>query len=310
VYDAQELANLKMALAPWWARDPSDRSPRSVLVDGQPAEVFWDKAGNMYYEDGRPVLGQVTPFATNEQGVVGTAMTGPQAGGLARDFVQNAAGAAESANMGIDLLKNAFNNPTSLGVPGSIMRWGGGLLEGAKSLADAFDFSYAVGTTKEDLLLQETGTALDYDNFDYSSIDLDNLGLKGAAATQFLAGVYSIAFASAVAVQGTRPTDKDIQQFIDQIGGRSSSPTAFRHTIFQFMTQLDYRLESLATSYGLKETPEYKNAYIDNWKPKFREFLETYGETSGLMEEGLFLKNHDTGEVGIFNKINNEWEYF
>ena len=71
VFDAEEVANLKMSLAPWFARDPLDRSPRSVLVDGQPEEVFSDKAGNMYFEDGSPVLGHVTPFATNEGGVIG-----------------------------------------------------------------------------------------------------------------------------------------------------------------------------------------------------------------------------------------------
>jgi hypothetical protein len=55
-------------------------------------------------------------------------MTGAQEGGLARDFRQNAQGAAEAANMGATLLMNAGNNPTSLGVPGSMVRWAGNLV--------------------------------------------------------------------------------------------------------------------------------------------------------------------------------------
>jgi hypothetical protein len=261
-----------------------------------------------------------TGLSAEDLAARGSAMTGAQEGGLARDFRQNAQGAAEAANMGATLLMNAGNNPTSLGVPGSMVRWAGNLVTGMRTLADYAGYEYAAGTTKEDLLMQQEGYTADWD---WSKVNWKGLGIDeaGAAAERFRAGVYGIAFASAVAVQGTRPTDKDIQQFIDQIGGTATNPKGFMDTIYQFMDQLDYRLDTIATSSGIKYkkdlqgnytdefTVDYGDSITNTWKPAFKNFLNTYGEQSGKMDNGEFLVN-DQGHIAIYDRALDRWKVY
>jgi hypothetical protein len=283
-----------------------DRARNAVVQEDQNGQIYIDDAP--------------TGLTAGDLAARGSAMTGAQEGGLARDFRQNAQGAAEAANMGATLLMNAGNNPTSLGVPGSMVRWAGNLVTGMRTLADYAGYEYAAGTTKEDLLMQQEGYTADWD---WSKVNWKGLGIDeaGAAAERFRAGVYGIAFASAVAVQGTRPTDKDIQQFIDQIGGTATNPKGFMDTIYQFMDQLDYRLDTIATSSGIKYkkdlqgnytdefTVDYGDSITNTWKPAFKNFLNAYGEQTGKMDNGEFQVN-EQGHIAIYDRALNRWKVY
>ena len=140
-------------------------------------------------------------------------------------------------------------------------------------------------------------------SFNYDKIDLDKLGVAGAEAEKFRAGVYGIAFAAAVAEQGTRPTDKDIQQFIDQIGGRATSAQSFRETIAQFMRRQDRRLKTIAKVKGIQDSD--RAAAFESWTPAFRSFMETYAKTTGRK----VATHPETGEKMIEMSPGN-WEAF
>ncbi|GAG33001.1 unnamed protein product, partial [marine sediment metagenome] len=225
-WQPEELASAKMAVGEWLQRNGGNRNPRNVLLDGEPAVVMIDDAGNAFHEDNSPVMGKLTPYATNEGGVVGGVNSSGQSKNTI-EFQDAAIGAVGAVQLGTEMLISSESNPESLGVPGGFMRWGANFVSGANALADWAGMEYEPGTNVEqETEIQQMG----YGGFNYGKLDTDKLGVSGAEAEKFRAGVYGIAFAAAVAEQGTRPTDKDIQQFIDQIGGRATSAQSFRET--------------------------------------------------------------------------------
>ena len=188
------------------------------------------------------------------------------------DFQDNVIGAVGAVQMGTEMLVSSATNPEALGVPGGFMRFGSNLVSGAKAIADWAGY--------EKLSLEDTeNQTMGSGAFDYSKLDTDKLGVSGAEAEKFRAAVYGIAFAAAVAEQGTRPTDKDIQQFIDQIGGRATSAQSFRETIAQFMRRQDRRLKTIADVKQISDID--RAAAFKAWTPAFRNFMETYAKTSG-----------------------------
>lgn len=215
--------------------------------------------------------------------------SGVNASGVSRntiEFQDSVIGAVGAIQTGTELLDIAFTNPESLGVPGGFMRFGTNLVSGAKAIADWGGYE---PLDEEDTEMQDAG----YGAFDYGSIDTDKLGVSGAEAERFRAGVYGIAFAAAVAEQGTRPTDKDIQQFIDQIGGRATSAKSFGETIVQFMRRQDRRLKTIADVKQIGEAD--RKAAFEAWTPAYRRFMETYAKTSGKQT----ATHADTGEKRI-----------
>lgn len=199
------------------------------------------------------------------------------------EFQDATIGAASAAYTGAELVKISSTNPESIGNPGAFMQWGGNLVHGTKSLMEwaGMDFADSVKDPIAATVKQSLGSSA----FTYNTWDLDKLGVSTSEAAAFQAGVYSIAFASAVAEQGTRPTDKDIQQFIDQIGGRSSSPRAFRRSIVQFMRRQNFRLNLIANVKSIP-TNERKVA-ISSWNESFDLFMEAYAESEhfGIAED-------------------------
>jgi len=188
------------------------------------------------------------------------------------DFQENVIGAVGAVQTGTELMVSSVANPEALGVPGGMMRFGGNLVSGAKAIADWAGYEKL---SPEDTEKQEIGASA----FTYNSVDTDKLGVSGAEAEKFRAGVYGIAFAAAVAEQGIRPTDKDIQQFIDQIGGRATSARAFRETIAQFMRRQDRRLKTIADVKQIGEAD--RAAAFASWKPAYRSFMEAYAKATG-----------------------------
>jgi hypothetical protein len=129
VWQPEELAGAKMAVGEWLQREGGKRTPRSVLVDGQPAVVMIDDAGNAFYEDGGPVMGKVTPFATNEGGVIGTdPRTGTQRGAAYDAHLGSFNDSTNVQELITDALPRVNKLPDTVGVKGWFATAGAGLL--------------------------------------------------------------------------------------------------------------------------------------------------------------------------------------
>ena len=236
--------------------------------------------------------------------ITGTTEFDPSASGVNKsgvsrntiDFQESAIGAVGAVQMGTDLMMASATNPEALGVPGGFMRWGSNFVSGANAIADWASYK---NVSPEDKELQTMGAGA----FDYGGLDIEKLGVSGAEAEKFRAGVYGIAFAAAVAEQGTRPTDKDIQQFIDQIGGRATSAQSFRETIFQFMRRQDRRLKTIADVKNI--SPVDREAAFSSWTPSFNKFVEAYANTT----DRKTATNAETGQRFIEMTPGN-WEEF
>jgi len=168
------------------------------------------------------------------------AFTGTQSqqGADIKDFRDAAIGAVGAIQKGSNLLKIAQSTPEALGKPGNIARFGNSMIQTAVGLGKMFGV--------------DVGADRDVDSFTFDGFQ-GNLKNVAIESTKFRAGVYGIAFAAAVAEQGTRPTDKDIQQFIDQIAGSSSDADAFAATIRQFVGGMDRKLRTTATVKGIPQ---------------------------------------------------------
>ena len=164
--------------------------------------------------------------------------TKSQVGVDIKDFRDAAIGAVGAIQKGSDLLKIAQATPEALGKPGNIARFGNSMIQTAVGLGKMFGV--------------DVGADRDVDSFTFDGFQ-GNLKNVAIESTKFRAGVYGIAFAAAVAEQGTRPTDKDIQQFIDQIAGSSSDADAFAATIRQFVGGMDRKLRTTATVKGIPQ---------------------------------------------------------
>ena len=273
-----------------------DRTAQKFIDrDGNPVQGSMDKQGNYFDSSGkqRTDITPIAPGATQES------ISGVSASGVSKStiaFQDGVIGAVGAVQTGTELLIASETNPEALGVPGGFMRFGSNLVSGAKAIADWAGY--------EKLSLDDTeNQTMGSSAFDYSKLDTDKLGISGAEAEKFRAGIYGIAFAAAVAEQGTRPTDKDIQQFIDQIGGRATSAQSFRETIVQFMRRQDRRLKTIA---DVKQIgPVDRGAAFKAWKPAFRAFMETYAKQSGKKT----ATNAETDERFIEMSPGN-WEQF
>ena len=232
------------------------RARNSVIQEDQDGKIYIDDAPTGLTAEDMAARGGVSPSGISQNTI---------------DFQNNVIGAVGAVQTGTELLIAADTSPEALGVPGGFMRFGANLVSGAKAIADWAGY--------EKLSLDETEKqTIGASAFNYDSIDYDKLGVSGAEAEKFRAGIYGIAFAAAVAEQGTRPTDKDIQQFIDQIGGRATSAQSFRETIVQFMRRQDRRLKTIADVKQIGAVD--RDAAFSAWKPAFRSFMETYAETA------------------------------
>ena len=165
--------------------------------------------------------------------------TKSQVGGDIKDFRDAAIGVIGAVQKGSDLLKIAQATPEALGKPGNIARFGNSMIQTAIGLGKMMG-------------IKNLDPKRDIDSFAFDGFQ-GNLKKVAIESTKFRAGVYGIAFAAAVAEQGTRPTDKDIQQFIDQIAGTSSDADAFSATIRQFVIGMDRKLRTTATVKGIPQ---------------------------------------------------------
>ena len=260
---------------------PEDRAKNSVVQEGSDGKIIIDDAPTGLTAEDMKGRGGVNKSGISKNTV---------------DFQDGVIGAVGAVQMGTELLISAASNPEALGVPGGFMRFGSNLVSGATAIADWAGYKKL---SREETEKQTMGSSA----FNYDNLDTDKLGVSGAEAEKFRAGVYGIAFAAAVAEQGTRPTDKDIQQFIDQIGGRATSAQSFRETIAQFMRRQNRRLNTIADVKQIGEVD--RDAAFKSWTPAYRTFMETYAKTSGRET----ATNAETGQRYIEMSPGN-WEEF
>lgn len=204
------------------------------------AEVLRDADSGLFFiqdEKGVPTFiastDMTTPPERVEQGGPGAfdPRTQAQQGEAVTIFQDATIGGVGAIEQGTELLKIAQESPESIGAPGAIARVGNEFIR------------TAVGLGK--MLGVDVGAERDIDSFSYEGFtgNLREVAIENQA---FRAGVYGVAFAAAVAEQGARPTDKDIQAFIDQIAGSTADPKAFTRTITQFVERIDRRMRATA----------------------------------------------------------------
>jgi len=164
--------------------------------------------------------------------------TPSQEGAAIEEFQNAAIGGLSAIQTGGELLQIAADTPEALGAPGTIVRAGNEFLRTAEALGGLMGVDVGADRGADDF------------TFEGFSGNLRNTAIESQA---FRSGIYGIAFAAAVAEQGSRPTDKDIQAFIDQIAGSTADPLAFRRTIGTFVNRIDRRLRSTAAIKGIPE---------------------------------------------------------
>ena len=188
------------------------------------------------------------------------------------DFEDAAVGGIGAIQTGLQLLKIGQETPEALGKPGAIFRFGSEMIALGSGLGKMFGVDVSP-------------------NRDIGSFSFDgftgNLQKVAVESSRFRSGIYGIAFAAAVAEQGTRPTDKDIQQFIDQIAGNSSSFPAFAGTINDFMHRIARRLRNTAKIKGIpKKAQDRILPQLDDALADFDSFFSDAKEQR-LKELGL-----------------------
>ena len=203
------------------------------------------------------------------------------------EFRNKAIGASVGINSAIEMVKIANSTPAALGKSGAITSFGNEMLSTAKGLLEVFGkealakADKARGVTEEDRTKVNQG----WQGFEkeFEDIDISSMGLTAIEAAKFKAGVYGIAFAFAVSEQGTRPTDKDIQQFIAQHGGNLTNPEAFKGTIAQFIDRQDNLLHSYADIMMI--SPQDQASAFDVWDKKKAAFESALGAGTGGVPE-------------------------
>jgi hypothetical protein len=202
------------------------------------------------------------------------------------DFEDATIGAIGAVETGTELLKIALADPAALGKPGAIAKFGNEMLVTAIAIGEIAG-------------IKNLDPKRDLGKFKFDSFDAGPMKKIAVESTQFRAGVYGIAFAAAVAEQGIRPTDKDIQQFIMQIGGNSSDPIAFTKTISQFMARQDRRLKAIAT---VKDIPQRDvDRAMGGWNKAYGVFKEVAGQ--GGSQEGGELTPEEQAELDYYRSL-------
>jgi hypothetical protein len=270
------------------------RVGQRVVKDMGEAEVFLDEDTNELFvqdaEGNRTVLPSdalTTPIERSETGGPGSfdPRTQSQLGEATSNFQSAAVGSSVAIQSAAGLLAIAKESPEALGAPGTILRIGNEFVRTAVSLAQMFP-------RPEN---REVAPERNMENFNFENFK-GQMRETAIESQAFRSGVFGIAFAAAVADQGTRPTDKDIQAFIDQIGGSTADPEGFARTIKTFVERIDYRLRATARVMKIPaDVQEPAFAEIDSALEEFNAFfaqskpeeLEGFGDLTPEEQEEL-----------------------
>jgi hypothetical protein len=141
------------------------------------------------------------------------------------DYNNSIAFMAKTARQANKMVAIAGQNPTALNKPGGLARFTNESIRLAQGALKIFD-----PNGSNELITTDGSGMID---FDWSSFD----NIQGIAmdATELQSLAYGVAYGAAVSIQGSRPSDQDIQAFLDQIGANSSDFPAFANTIAGFV---------------------------------------------------------------------------
>jgi len=185
-----------------------------IQVDGN-GQIFIDDAPTGMTDVDLAARGGLSPSGLNTTTVA------------FREQVKQAAAGAATAT---ELVEISYDSPAAMAKAGSIVTFGSELYSVSKALVELVA---SPALSKSETKKQEQG----YSAFDWGDVDkeMSKLGVAPEDAARWKSGVYSIAFSAAVGEQGSRPSDKDIQAYIEIYGGNITKPEAFRATVAQAM---------------------------------------------------------------------------
>lgn len=177
------------------------------------------------------------------------------------DFRTSVVNTSLAIDKATDLAKIAIADPASIGNPGAIA-----------SFANEFTRT-SVAIFNE--LLPGEDLSVDYgpDDMDFSSFSGSRLRELASNNAQFRASVFSIAFAAAVAEQGSRPSDKDVEGKIKEIAGDSSDVLSFVPTLRNFVKNIDERVRKNSRVGG------FNQSFLDSVLPELDRSMSAFDQT-------------------------------
>ena len=174
-----------------------------------------------------------------------------------------------------DLVKLAIAEPGTIGNPGAIFSFGNNFLRTAEAIMAE--------------LLPGKDLEVDFgpDDMNWDVFQSSRLRKLASSNAQFRAGVFSIAIAAAVAEQGSRPSDKDVQANITRIGGDSSDVLSFTPTIAQFVKNIDSRVRKMARVGG------FQKEFLDSVLPELDRSIEAFNAAVSSKSEAEQIPGFD-----------------
>lgn len=195
---------------------------RSIIDKDERIDQEFDLTTGEFVEVGR---GPRSVVQRQETGPPGSFKTGSQTGAQEVEMENAASATIQAVATAGDLVDLVRSNKSIVGIPGAFFRITNDLAQSAVGIAQG------LGVTFEGNL----ETLTNPENYDFSKF-------RGTAIDSAVmqSAIVNLAFAAAAASgqEGRSISDKDIQRFINEIGGSTSDPKAFEAVIRKFTERL------------------------------------------------------------------------
>ena len=268
-FQAEELKELyafSMAINKQFGGGSKLQQADYIDAQGAARQGAFDPATGTYSAGGESPIAPQASQSDLSRSVVGQ---------ITKDFRNKVAMAATGAASATELVKISLKDPAGLGKSGAIVAFGNELAKTAKNLVELAGQPPLPASET-----QKQASGVD-GAWDWSVLDKETkkLGMVPEAAARFKSGIYSIAFSAAVGEQGSRPSDKDIQQYIAIYGGGITDAKVFRGTIAMAM-----RRQYNMLKYTAALNPEIQDsaAALAVFEKPYNEFLSALEGGSGI----------------------------
>jgi hypothetical protein len=214
---------------------------------------------------------------------------------------QQAVFAAANAASATEAVEISFRSPAALAKSGNIVKFGDELFSTVNNLVDL------IGSPElpdSETVKQRQGSEADWD-WDVTDKELSKLKLTGEDAARMKSVIYSLAFSAAVGEQGSRPSDKDIQAYIEIYGGTVTRGRAFRAVIDQALRRQRNLLRFAAAA-----NPEADaDAALAMFDTEYQKFQDALAGGSGGAQEGYTgpTATAADGSLLILSEDGTEW---
>ena len=238
------------------ASNAKETTHQKVVADLVSSGAIDQETGDQLLLDIEKKAGTVTGTTSLDPSQLSQTVVGQ----ITKDYRGKVAMAATGAASATELVNISYQSPAALAKSGAIINFGNEIQKTAKNLMEVMNPDPLPSSETEK---QTAG----YDSFDWTELDKKSkkLGLSIENAARFKSGIYSIAFSAAVGEQGSRPSDKDIQWYIDIYGGGITDGKVFRATIatamrrqynmLKFTAELNPEIKDSAASLAVFEKP-------------------------------------------------------